>query len=380
MKSSVSVVALLGCFLCGCTAVELDSLVPSSVLDYYATPDDYPVIKTCSLSHLSTPNEAKVFAAVVRVHAILPSELKNDAVVNHVLLHAQYVHANAQAAAKSLLKPGSNVETSVAVPKPASTLTHLDIDRFAKVVSNQVLRHTPATTPSGPNNVDPFWQKLRAYYIAYYGGKFNTYFGETLDKPKVSLTISDTEIVQAATVFIELLMDEIFESPIWIGPDKSYYPGGNANTPTSLKVSNITPPTIPAGPSGCGMNVAKADAMRYLAQAFSKAASTETGLTVKSAGSLEVGLGIVGKLSIGDNSLLTALVQGVVSEIVARLTVQIAAPILEAIDFEKQTALAQASSATVHAGSKTVNLRALPRMQVSRIMTSLFVSGKPMTM
>ena len=120
--------------------------------------------------------------------------------------------------------------------------------------------------------------------------------------------------------------------------------------------------------------------MRYLAQSFSKAASTETGLTIKSAGSIEIGLGIVGKLNIGDNSLLTSLVQNVVSEIVARLTVQIAAPILEAIDFEQQPIPVQTSLSTVPDAATTTNLKALPKAEVSRIMTSVFVSRKPTAM
>jgi hypothetical protein len=223
MKNYVAVCAssLLGYLLCGCTAVELDSLVPSSVLAY-ATPDDFPIVRTCDPSHLRTPNEAKVADAVVRVSGTLPSELKNDPVVNTVLNHAQYATANSRAIAKSLLKPGSDVTaTTTVMPKPANTLTHLDIDRFAKVVSSQVLRRTPAT-PNGNDsyNLDPFWQKLRAYYVAYYGGTFHTYFGDSFSAPTVSLTISDTEIVQATTVFIELLMDEVFGSPIWLSSDK----------------------------------------------------------------------------------------------------------------------------------------------------------------
>lgn len=267
------------------------------------------------------------------------------------------------------------------MPKPQNTLTHLDIDRFAKVVSGQVLRRTPTTANANdPNNTDPFWQKLRAYYVAYFDGNFYTYFGDNLSKPTASLTITDTEIVQAVTVFIELLMDEAFGVQIWIGPDKKYYPGGSTNKPTSLAVNNITPPSIPAGPAGCNMNVAKANAMRYLEQGFSKAASAETGLAIKSAGSIEIGLGIVGKLNIGDNNLLASLVQGVVSEIVGRLTVQIATPILEAIDFEQQPTLVQTSPTTTQVVNKITNLKALPKAEVNRIMTSPFVSTKPTAM
>jgi hypothetical protein len=80
------------------------------------------------------------------------------------------------------------------------------------------------------------------------------------------------------------------------------------------------------------MTAAKAATLKYLATTFATAASAETSVSVKSFGGIEVGLGIFGKLSIGDNNTLTALLQSVVTEAVERLTVAIGAPILEAIE------------------------------------------------
>ena len=305
--------------------------------------------------------------------------LRNDAVVNAILVHSQYVASNSRKAANSLLKSDVNLTASetISTPKPATTLSHLDIERFARVIANQVLRRTP-TTPNGsdPANVDPFWKKLRAYYLAYYDGNFYTYFGDKLDKPTASLTISDTEIVQAATVFIELLMDEVFGSPVWIGTDKKYYPGGNTNKPTSVTVNKTAPRAISLSAYGCGMNAPKANAIRYLSQSFSKAAATESSLTIKSAGSIEIGLGVVGKLNIGDNSTLTMLVQAMVSEIVGRLTVELATPILEAIDFEQQPTVVQVSDTTVQVVSNKTNLKNFSKAEMNRKMTAPFVSGK----
>jgi hypothetical protein len=378
-SNTIYLVVVFGYLLSGCTAVELDSLVPSSALEY-ATPDGLPIVKTCDPSRMFTlATAARVSQTAARVQSVLPPELKNDAVVNTILVHSQYVASNSGRTASSLVKTSGSppIADVTPLPRPNTTLTHLDFERFARVVSNQVLRRTP-TTPnsSDPSNVDPFWTKLRAYYVAYYDGNFYTYFGDKLDKPTASLTITDTEIVQAATVFVELLMDEVFQSPIWIGTDKKYYPGGNTNKPTLVTVNNITPIPISLSAYGCGMNAPKANAIRYLSSSFSKAAATETSLTIKSAGSIEIGLGVVGKLNIGDNSTLTSLVQAVVSEIVGRLTVQLAAPILEAIDFEQQPTVVQTSPTTVQVVSNTTQLRGLSKAEISRKMTAPFVSGK----
>jgi hypothetical protein len=354
-SSTIYVIIVLGYILSGCTAIELDSLVPASAL-----PD---VIKSCSKPVAQHVAKQKI----ERMQGILPAELKNDAFINHVFERSRYAAENSTMMAKSLLKPGADTESVPPTPmsKPTSTLTHLDIHGFTKVVTNNVLRRTPSP-PNESNSADEnaFWTKLRAYYLAYYGGTFYTYFGAKPAKPTLSLTIDDTEIAEAATVFIEFLMDEVLGSPVWVGPDGTYYPGANKNKPTSLTVNNISPIKIKAGPEGCDMNVVKANAINYLATSFSKAASTETNLAIKSAGGIEIGLGVVGKLNIGDNSTLTTLVQTLVSEVVARLTVQFAAPVLEVIDFEKQLA------------AKGGTLRGLSKVEVSRVITAPFVSGK----
>ena len=212
-----------------------------------------------------------------------------------------------------------------------------------------MLRRTPSTPTDSDKSADRFWDVTKAYYKTYFDGNFYTYFGDKLSKPTVSLTISDTDIVHSAIVFLELILDEISGDPIllWQGPDGKIYPGGTQNRPSLVSIRNITTiPSIPSGPYGCGMNVHKANAVRYLANTFSKAAATESSLTIKSVGSIEIGLGIVGKVNIGDNSTLTLLIQGIVSEIVSRLTVILAVPVLEAIDYEQQPSLRAISGRT----------------------------------
>ncbi len=337
------------------------------------------IIKSCPATGKHDP--AVVLNSISKVQSALPPELRDDAVVGTILNHSATVALRSAAVTSTMVTAGAAPAPAVA-PASASALTHTDIEKFVRLVANQALRRTPSTpNPNDPGNIDPFWTRLKAYYIAYYDGTFSDYFGTTYTKPSASLTISDTEIVQAASVFIEALLDEILGSTVWIDSSGIYYPGGKGSkAPTSLTFSGIKPTSISTTWTGCGMNTFKADSMRYLSTSFAQAASTESDLTIKSAGGIEVGLGILGKLNIGDNTTLTQLVRAVVSEIVSRLTVRLATPILEAIDFEQQPASSVASpAASVALLSASLNrtpTAKAQKAQITRAMTSLFVSAK----
>jgi len=122
------------------------------------------------------------------------------------------------------------------------------------------------------------------------------------------------------------------------------------------------------------MNVLKAQAIDMLVNQFATAASAEVGLLVKSVGGIEVGLGILGKLNVGDNNLVSELAKGVATEVVSRLTVQLAVPILSAIDFEQQPAIIAKVQAPLAAmgGPKSAATAKAAQM---RVLTSPFVSA-----
>jgi hypothetical protein len=144
------------------------------------------------------------------------------------------------------------------------------------------------------------------------------------------------------------------------------------NAPSLLAINNIAAKSISGSIYGCGMNVPKANTVNYLALAFTKAAEAESNLTIKSVGGIEVGLGILGKVSIGDNSTLTNLVQALVSEIVGRLTVALAVPVLSAIDIEQQPALKAAQQL---AGPSHVAAPKSTNANLIRVLSSPFVSA-----
>jgi hypothetical protein len=214
------------------------------------------------------------------------------------------------------------------IPSPVFQLSHADFHKFANLVSEYAIRQ--------PTGLDPFSQLVITYYQAYYAGSFNSYFGVKFAKPVLSLTVSDNEINQAATVFVEALFDEALKSPVWktSGNDGKaiYYPGGNIDLPTVATLPGWEPVTLPAG---CMNLTKKAKTVSYVAQQFATAASSDTALAIKSVVGLEIGLGLVGKLSIGDNSTLSNLIKAVASEVVLRMTAQVVySALIQVEDFE----------------------------------------------
>jgi hypothetical protein len=363
----------------GCAVVDIDKLVPTTAVDW-VTPGDQPiVINRCSEATktriLTGPlSYSAVSQNTAALNSVLPDAIRRDPIVQAVMVHAQYIAAQSTNIAGYVAQAGDTSGLSPTVPSPKISLAPQHFEGFARMVSESVLRHTPSTPSAsgdaGPNASDLFWTKVKAYYKAYFDGSFITYFGSTYDQPKVSTTIGDTEIVQAASVFLELIMDEIFHSPVWKGSsDGKYYPGGNKNKPTVLTVNSVTPESISEQVYGCGMNVPKANTVLYLSTAFTKAAEAESNLTIKSVGGVEIGLGVLGKVSIGDNSTLTNLVQALVSEIVGRLTVALAVPVLSAIDIEQQPALKSQSSAVAQPTAKAIKANQI------RVLSTPFVSA-----
>lgn len=361
-------------FLAGCTAVDLDQLVPTAALSFAAS-DGIPVVTACDPWAVKTDKPAQVVAAAASVKSKLPVELASDAVVNAVINHASYVTAHSTNYAVALTTSAGAIPVAPpAASAPANALSPVDFSRFTQLVVKHIFRRTTlGTSDVAADSNDPFWIKLKQYYLEYFKGHFRSYFGDVYAQPSPSLTINDIEIVQGVSVFIEFLLDEVFQNTVWFD-GKLYYPGGNDQKPTYLVVNKLTPSSILASTTGygCGMNTFKAAQIRYLSSMFSKAAATETGLTIKSAGSVEIGLGIVGKLNIGDNSTLTLLVQAAVSEVVSRLTVQLAVPILSALDFEQNKA-AMAGAVSGHLASSRQRPSELTKAETARAMTSLFV-------
>jgi hypothetical protein len=325
----------------GC-AVDLSELVPATTIAALQTPDGQSIIvRTCTSKVLA--RYAATPGRINRLQSVLPQNVGNDPVVQAIVSLSSYVSAQSLKAASAMVVDFDQNQIVADVPRPTITLSAQHIHTFAKTVSGTVLRHTSSTPPTAadPDAERQFWSMLLNYYYYYYKAKFTPYMGSTLPAPALSsksktYTIDDTEIVNAVSVFVEFLLDEIFKSPVWKS-GSTYYPSGSGTPPTSVTLGNIVAQPFDSG--GCGMNPTKADFVRYLANAFSDAAGTDSSLVIKTAGGIDIGFGVLGKVNVGDNQTLTNLVQMAIGEVVSRLTVAFAVPILSSIDIAAQKQL-----------------------------------------
>ena len=326
-------------FAAGCTLIEFDRLVPQSAMSDIDTVGIIQICKPTTTSITTVVNKQgkqldKIAQNTGLVRNAIP-QIGSHPVVNAVLQHVQYISTSSIVRARSFLTNGQTDEADQAYLATASKpppLAASDIVQFGRTLSETVMRNTGGNPDTTNEDAQQFWSNVKAYYTAYYQGNFVNYFAQPVSKPTVQLTISDTEITAAAGVFLELLFDQLLSPTVWTDGSKNYYPGAGSKAPTYLGVFKQTAAKLVTPDGACGMTEAKANTITYLANNFSTAASGELSVGVKSFGGIEVGLGIFGKLSIGDNSTLTALLQAVASEAVKRLTVAIAAPILEAIE------------------------------------------------
>jgi hypothetical protein len=328
-----------GLFAAGCTLIEFDRLVPQSAMLDVDTAGIIQICKPTTTSKAAVATKqgnqlAKIQSNTQLVRNAIP-QIGSHPVVNAVLQHVQYISTSSIATSRHILTNGQTDEAdqvylaSVSKPPP---LAASDIVQFGRTLAETVMRNTGGNPDTTNEDAQQFWSNVKAYYTAYYQGNFVNYFAQPVSKPTVQLTISDTEITAAAGVFLELLFDQLLSPTVWTDGSKNYYPGAGSKAPTYLGVFKQTAAKLTTPDGACGMTEAKVNTITYLANTFSTAASGELSVGVKSFGGIEVGLGIFGKLSIGDNSTLTALLQAVASEAVKRLTVAIAAPILEAIE------------------------------------------------
>jgi hypothetical protein len=211
MGAALVMVGALG----GCTLTQLDTLVPQSVVsDIGSLPGTIQVCSTSSV--VRTALAQKQAARLATIHSkidtmknALPTRLATDPVVGAVLEHVRYVSTTAIVNSRKLLNNGQLADMDVAYmaasPRPRPIL-QTDLLTFIHTVAEVGLRNTSSQPGTGDLNQE-FGDHLKAYYSLYYKGSFTNYFSQTIMKPTAQLTIGDTEIAQAAGIFLELLFD-----------------------------------------------------------------------------------------------------------------------------------------------------------------------------
>ncbi len=270
---------------------------------------------------------------------LLPSALRNDAVVDAVFRIMIATSAQAQvASAKSVgIKVPADVESEVNKYATPSKLTHSQLKQFARLITTTQLTPTfvapdnsRATSAKGDN-------AFATYFSAYYDGKFIDRLGKSITKPQLAQTISslgsssisvpvtfsipDSDIASAFTILLEFAIDAFDPTPVLgdtptVTSTTKFYPGASgAPTALTAKVANYKPLS-----TTCGVTVDTVKLLAQVANAASDKAATLGGLVSQSAGGFGVSLGVFGKISIGDNQTLGTIVKTAASRVALRAT------------------------------------------------------------
>jgi hypothetical protein len=253
---------------------------------------------------LPTLKSNKVFQALVQAATASAARAQTDIAPQSSLTAAQFV-------------PAGN-DTSLAVP---GALTPSDFKTFALLLRDALASKplamggdnlaTPAPNASKPTVPIKFKDAFVAYFSAYYKGDYVDHLGVKLAKPALSRTINNTEISGAVQVLWELVLDYKLRTPVWKDSKNLYYPGGRSDEPTIAAAGLVTPLSMldETDSEHCGITPLKADAIEYLSNLASDKSSSLGGLVGGSFGGLHFGFGVLGKVSIGDNQTLQALVK-----------------------------------------------------------------------
>jgi len=296
-----------------------------------------------------------------QVSAALPSSLAKNHMVTSLRVFLTAISAESQL--QALVAEGSvdpskdDYKKTLSAIKKNRTPPHFgasDVKEFSRLLFSQAkygaADYLDNTKPDGAllalDTAKPAGA-ISYYLSAYYKGKFYDRMGTLIGKPQLttsqgssigntSFSLPDSQITAAETVLLEYLCDLIFPAPVMgDGPDaksaKNFYPAGSANEPTALLAG--TAGYQPIQPSGCGITVQNVWVVKDLANGASDQAATVGGLVVNTTGGISFGLGVMGKVSIGDNQTLSDLVKTAASEIALRATLDAAYYSLRHVDF-----------------------------------------------
>ena len=213
-------------------------------------------------------------------------------------------------------------------------LKHSELKDFANKLFALQLLHGPDDYSAITSSNTKIDTTLVAYLKAYYDGKFYDRMGTAISKPQIpslssvltanrqsNFSIPDSEIVAAETVLLEFMIDCIDPTPVMGDKDNhpagtTYYPGNSTDQPTALATGNAVYVTLP--PEGCGINLKNVWVLKDLANAASDQAAAVDGLVVNTPGGISIGLGVLGKISIGDNQTLSDLLKTAASDLALR--------------------------------------------------------------
>jgi hypothetical protein len=301
------------------------------------SPGALPVVTDFETYHTTIQNT---------VESKLPPGLKQHKVTKALVDFLTSVSAEAQLKAQvadGTLTDQNKISAELkAIQKnaPPDKLTYGEMKDFADKLFDLQLRISPATVIGQPpasqsgssagqtqllNTHPALDSTFVAYFKAYYGGKFVDRMGTTIDKPQISQTIPDSEIAAAETVLLEFLVDAMDPTPVMgdepsVTANTTFYPGASKNEPTAYSSGLANYLQISKDPAACGITTTNAWVLKDLANAASDQATAVGGLVANTPGGISIGLGVVGKISIGDNQTLSVLVKTAASRLALRAT------------------------------------------------------------
>ena len=313
-----------------CTPDELSHLYPDEPVQiHYLLPKTAVDLHLASSPYLSQsdPAAGPLFDSYVGIIQQVVDHQLPPGLRDHKVTHAftQFMatasgqaQLNAQIAYLRLepkSKLVSDEQASIDKHRAPGKLKHGELKDFAdKLFSLQLkLRVQELVKP-------PFGQAFVNYFNAYYKGKFYDRMGNGVSSPQVSLTITDSEITDAETMLLEFLIDSIDPTPILIDKDGKFYPGDPSQEPTALATSYVLPFRISSNADACGITTTNVWILRDLANGAADQAGAVGGLVANTWGGISIGVGILPKLSIGDNQTLSEIVKTAASRMSMRVT------------------------------------------------------------
>lgn len=212
---------------------------------------------------------------------------------------------------------------------PSSKLTLGDLQAFIAAVNNTALQPYRGPNPAVSRGAkSPTWQWLfQKYMTTYYSGKFIDRTGAVTSKAALTTTITDNTIAGLEHVFLESVWDWIIigshaKAPIlYTGtPDKPTFDIDNpSNVPTLVTALESVGLTLPIKgvveaeqSDNSGLSKVKLCLIRSASGLSGDAAQGTSGALVRAFGGVNLGfalgLGALGKISVGDNDTLTKVI------------------------------------------------------------------------
>jgi hypothetical protein len=357
MKNLQPVIAPLAAGACNDTHAFLADEISKAANIHYTLPSDsIPLGGGARRVGVATADNFEAYKTAVqnRVASKLPPALAQHRVTIAFTEFLTSASAEAQldaqvANSKNVLDAGTIATERASIQKHSASpnLKQSELKDFGTKLFNLQLKHGPADFMASNTNLDALGASAKAlastrpkldtvlvaYLKAYYDGKFYDRMGTAITKPQLpsvtslpslsNFSVPDSEIIAAETVLLEFLIDCIDPTPVM--GDKTdhpsgttFYPGNSSNEPTALTTNLAVYVTLPQ--DGCGITVKNVWVLKDLANAASDEAAAVGGLIVNTPGGISFGLGVLGKISIGDNQTLSDLVKTAASELALRAT------------------------------------------------------------